>query len=90
MRYSVMVSEEAFKQLKKLDLQQRAFVMSYIRKKLDGMENPRQTGKDLTGEFKGLWRYRAGDYRIVCDIQDDRVVIVVVAVGTGKIYTNKI
>lgn len=84
MRYSVMVSEEAFKQLKKLDLQQRAFIMSYIRKKLDGMENPRQTGKALTGEFKGLWRYRAGDYRIVCDIQDDRVVIVVVAVGHRK------
>lgn len=84
MRYSVMVSEEAFKQLKKLDLQQRAFIMSYIRKKLDGMENPRQAGKALTGEFKGLWRYRAGDYRIVCDIQDDRVVIVVVAVGHRK------
>lgn len=84
MSYSVMISEEAFKQLKKLDLQQRAFIMSYIRKKLDGIENPRQTGKALTGEFKGLWRYRAGDYRIVCDIQDDRVIIVVVAVGHRK------
>ena len=84
MSYSVMISEEALKQLKKLDVQQRAFIMSYIRKKLDGIENPRQTGKALTGEFKGLWRYRIGNYRIVCDIQDYRVVIVVIAIGNRK------
>ena len=84
MKYSVMISAGALKQLKKLDLHQRAFIMSYIRKNLDGTESPRQTGKALTGEFKGLWRYRVGDYRIVCDIQDDKVVIVVVAVGHRK------
>lgn len=84
MKYSVMISAEALKQLKKLDLQQRPFLMAYIRKNLDGTEMPRQTDKALTGEFKGLWRYRAGDYRLVCDIQDDKVVIVLIAVGHRK------
>lgn len=84
MSYVVLISEEALKQLKKMDLQQRSFILSYIRKKLNGTAHPRQTGKALTGEFKGLWRYRAGDYRIVCDIQDDKVVIVVISVGHRK------
>lgn len=52
-----------------------------------GLENPRDTGKPLTGPLGGLWRYRVGDYRVICDIQDSTLRILVVLVGNrNKIY----
>jgi mRNA interferase RelE/StbE len=46
------------------------------------MENPRSTGKALTGPLGGLWRYRVGDFRVICDIQDAVLRILVVQVGS--------
>ena len=47
-------------------------------------ENPRQWGKPLHGEKQGLWRYRVGHYRLICDIQDERVIVLVLEVGHRK------
>ena len=50
-------------------------------------ENPRIKGKPLTGDLKGLWRYRVGDYRILAEIQDDKIVILILDIGhRSKIY----
>ena len=50
-------------------------------------ENPRIKGKALTSDLKGLWRYRVGDYRILADIQDDKIVILILDIGhRSKIY----
>lgn len=55
-----------------------------MKKRLDGLSNPRQLGKALTGQFKGLWRYRLGNYRLICDIQDDKLIILALEVGHRK------
>lgn len=51
---------------------------------LDGIDNPRRFGKALTGNWKGFWRYRFGNYRLICDIEDDELVVVAVAIGHRK------
>ena len=58
--------------------------MAWIKKNLVDCEDPRRTGHPLTGEFQGLWRYRVGRYRIIAEIIDSRLVIVVVEVGHRK------
>lgn len=51
------------------------------------MENPRQKGKALVVEFRGMWRYRIGDYRIICEIQDQKVTVMVIEVEhRSKVY----
>ena len=76
-----VVPATAVKDLKKLDRQTNALIVGWIEKNLVGCENPRQHGKGLTANRSGQWRYRIGDYRVIADILDDKVVIVVVAVG---------
>lgn len=84
MRYGVEISEFAEKELLKLDSSQRRQIMAWIKKNLIDCEDPRRTGHPLTGEFQGLWRYRVGRYRIIAEIIDSRLVIVVVEVGHRK------
>ena len=63
-------------------------IRDYLRDTIAPMENPRALGSALQGSrFAGLWRYRVGDYRIVCQIEDDRVVALVLGVGhRGSVY----
>ena len=84
MRYGVEISEFAEKELLKLDSSQRRQIMAWIKKNLVDCEDPRRTGHPLTGEFQGLWRYRVGRYRIIAEIIDSRLVILVVEVGHRK------
>ncbi len=56
-------------------------MMSYIENKIAKSDNPRRFGKSLTGNLKGLWRYRVGDYRIICQIDDAGLIILVIEVG---------
>ena len=48
------------------------------------LENPRNNGKALTGQLGGLWRYRVGDYRIICDIKDEELYVLVVKIGNRR------
>ena len=81
MKYSVEYTPRAVKELKKLDKQTRALIFGWIEKNLVGCENPRQHGKGLTANRSGQWRYRIGDYRLIAEIQEDKVVILVLTVG---------
>ncbi len=81
MRYSVEFSKKARRELKKLDPNVALTITKWIRKNLEGCENPRRFGKSLTGNYSGKWRYRIGDYRIIAEIQDDKIIILVTAVG---------
>jgi len=81
MCYTVEYSQQALKVIKKLDKQTRALIVGWIEKNLNGCENPRQHGKGLTADKAGLWRYRIGDYRVIADIQDARIVIMITTVG---------
>ena len=72
---------EASRDLKKLGRDAQAAILTYLRQRIATSDNPRRFGHALTGDKKGFWRYRVGDYRIVAAIEDNRFVVVVVAVG---------
>lgn len=80
-KYRVILSKTADKQLRKLDKYTFNIITAWIRKNLDGCDNPRQKGKALVENHNGEWRYRVGDYRIIAEIHDDEVLILVLEVG---------
>ena len=87
MKYAVEYTPQAVKELKKLDRHTRALIIGWIEKNLIGCENPRQHGKGLTANRSGQWRYRVGDYRLLAEIQDKRIVILILHVGhRSEIY----
>ena len=81
MAFRVEYSKAALKQLKKMDRFDARLIISWIGKNLEGCEDPRAYGKGLTANRSGEWRYRVGNYRILCNIQDEVLVIEVFAVG---------
>ena len=81
MSYKVEFAKSALKELKKMDRPVAAMILGWVRKNLDGCEDPRQHGKGLTANRSGQWRYRVGDYRLLAEIQDDRIVILVLNIG---------
>lgn len=81
MTYHVEFTEKAKKFLKKLDKYTAKIITSWIRKNLEGCSDPRHTGKGLTSNRSGQWRYRVGDYRILADIQENKVLILVLDIG---------
>lgn len=81
MNYHVVFSAQAKKSLKKLDRHVYATIVAWIRRNLEGCSNPRIHGKGLTANRSGQWRYRIGDYRLIANIQDDIVVILIVTVA---------
>jgi mRNA interferase RelE/StbE len=86
--WTVEVTPAAAKQIKGLGPANAQRIRAYLRDRLGRLEDPRQLGKPLTGSELGqFWRYRMGDYRILCDIQDGALVVLVVEVGhRGHVY----
>lgn len=84
MSWDYKISEPALKQLKKLDKQAAARIIRYIDERIPGTEDPRQWGKQLKGELNNIWRYRSGDYRILCQLQDDVFIVLVLKAGHRK------
>lgn len=72
------------KELKQLDKPNRNKILSYMENKVAVLKNPRALGKGLQYERFGLWRYRVGDYRIICRINTEEIEILVVRVGHRK------
>lgn len=81
MNYHVEFSKRALKDLKRLDKTTAALILGWIRKNLEGCEDPRVHGKGLTANHSGEWRYRVGDYRLLAEIQDEKLVILMLTVG---------
>lgn len=79
--FEVIYTKDSIKDLGKLDNYTRKQIKKWIEKNLVGTENPREKGKALTGNKKGQWRYRIGDYRLICLIEDDKLLIIAIAVG---------
>ena len=80
MNYHVVFTKTADKKMRKLDRAAAVTIAKWIRKNLEGCENPRAHGKGLTSNLSGKWRYRVGDYRLIADIEDARVVILMLDV----------
>ena len=82
--YHVVFTDRALKSLKKLDQSVSKMILAWIRKNLEGCEEPRQFGKSLVGDHSGQWRYRVGDYRLIAEIIDDEIIILVLNIGHRK------
>ena len=81
MKYEVQTTSAFDREFKKLDHYTQRIIRGWIVKNLVQCENPRAFGKALTANRKGEWRYRIGDYRLICTIEDDRLVILALAIG---------
>lgn len=79
MAYKIEFLPYAVKQLAKLDKTAQRRIVAYLENRV--AEDPRSHGKGLTGDLAGCWRYRIGDYRAVCDIQEERITVLVLKVG---------
>ncbi|HVR97229.1 MAG TPA: type II toxin-antitoxin system RelE/ParE family toxin [Thermoanaerobaculia bacterium] len=87
MAWRVELDERAIKDLRRLDRPVAQLILRYLHERVAAAEDPRQFGKALTGNMRGLWRYRVGDYRLVCRLEEDRLLVLVVAVGhRSQIY----
>ena len=81
MAYKIEFSDEAFKEFGKLDKYTQKLVDAWIRKHLESNENPKSIGKPFVGNKSGQCRYRIGDFRLLCLIKDDRLIILVIKIG---------
>ena len=81
MAWTLRISDTAKRQLKKLDHSTAQALLRYLNRLLLEAENPKQRGKALTANLAGLWRYRVGDYRLICDLQDSELVVLVLQIA---------
>ncbi len=89
MIWTVELSGKALKQLGKINKTERVMIWRFIKETLPRMTNPRTKGKSLQGQLKRLWRYRVGNYRIICQIKDDELLVLLLEIGHRKeIYKN--
>jgi mRNA interferase RelE/StbE len=82
--WTIEITRTAEKQIKKLDTTAQKSIVRFLRDRLKSAEKPRQWGKPLHGDKQGLWRYRVGDYRLICDIQDEKITVLVLEVAHRK------
>ncbi|MGX7199661.1 type II toxin-antitoxin system RelE family toxin [Enterococcus nangangensis] len=81
MSYQLEFTPEARKQLKKMDRYQATLITRWLYQNIQGIDNPRKYGKGLTSNWSGQWRYRVGNYRIVVEIEDERLVVLALQIG---------
>lgn len=84
MAWTIDYTNTAKTQLRKLDKQAARRILDFMDERIAGRGDPRSTGKALTGPLGGLWRYRIGDFRVICDIQDDALRILVLQLGNRR------
>lgn len=86
--WQAVISDIALKQLKKLDKQAASLIVGYIEKRLVDCKDPRAFCKSLTASHSGKWRYRIGDYRLLCLIDDEKNLVAVIALGHRRDIYN--
>src|SRR6266478_3113350 len=91
MAYNVELSESAERELGKLDASQAKRILKFLHQRVAKLDDPRSIGEALHGSRLGeFWKYRVGDYRLICKIEDDRLIVLVLRVGHRKeIYRSK-
>ena len=89
MSYSIETTARFDREFKKLDRYTQRMIKGWIDKNLVGTNDPRQHGKGLTANRSGQWRYRIGDYRLLCQIDDGKLIILALSVGHRReVYEN--
>lgn len=87
MTWQIELTEKSARQLKKLDKATQRRIVSFLRE-LETLDDPHTRGKGLTGNLRGLWRYRVGDYRLVCALEGDKLLVLVLNVShRSEVYS---
>lgn len=87
MAWTVDYTDVAEAQLNRLDPQTGRRIAAFMRERIATLADPRSRGKGLAGNYAGQWAYRVGDYRVICDIQDAALIVLVVRVGhRSRVY----
>lgn len=81
MKYKLTTTAKFDKEYKKLDKYTQKLIKNWTKNNIENCENPKLYGKALQGNKKGLWRYRIGDYRMICIIKDNELIILAITIG---------
>lgn len=84
MKYRVFYEKRAIKSLSKIDKGQQVIILAWIEKNLVDTDNPKKYGKALKASYKEYWSYRIGDYRLLADINNDQIQIIIFNIGHRK------
>ncbi|MEK2485524.1 type II toxin-antitoxin system RelE/ParE family toxin [Providencia stuartii] len=84
MVWTINYSERALKSLRKMDKQNARRIVDFMDLRIATLDDPRLSGKPLKGELGEFWRYRVGDYRILCEIRDNELIILAATIGHRK------
>ena len=84
MTWIVKFDDAAAKELRKLDRQAQQEILRYFRERIATDDDPRRFGKPLSRDLAGLWRYRVRNYRMICNIEDDNLVVLALRIGHRK------
>ena len=85
MAWIIKYAESASKQLKKLDKQTALRVLDYMDERVAALDDPRALGKNLKGPKIGeYWRYRVGDIRVICNIVDGQMMVLMIEIGNRR------
>jgi mRNA interferase RelE/StbE len=79
--WTVKFDDRARKELRKLDQTVQHSILQYLRVRIATKEDPRRFGKQLSKDMSGLWRYRIDNFRVICTMKDDRLIVLVLRVG---------
>ena len=91
MGWKVEYDRRVLKDLTKLDKRVQRRILDYFQHRISGSDNPRRFGKSLKSSFSDLWRYRIGDYRAVCRIEDQALVVLVIRIThRSKVYDKPV
>jgi mRNA interferase RelE/StbE len=82
--WTIDYTQTALNQLRKLDKPSARRILDFMEERVALREDPRSTGKALTGPLGGLWRYRVGDFRVICEIQDGALRVLVLELGNRR------
>jgi mRNA interferase RelE/StbE len=82
--WTIKILDSAKQELKKLDKPVQKRVASFLLDRLARFDDPKQLGKALQGQYAGYWRYRVGDYRLICHLKNEELTIIVIEIGHRK------
>ena len=82
--WRVELDARAAKELRKLDRQHQTRIVHFLRERISSSDDPRRLGKALRGQSRELWRYRVGPFRLICTIEDDRLIVLVLRVADRR------
>jgi mRNA interferase RelE/StbE len=89
MAWKVEISPTALKQLNKLDRPDSRRILKFLRERVEKLDDPRTIGGRLQGTLSEFWKYRVGDYRLICSLQSDRLVVLVLRIAHRReVYTR--